>query len=65
MISLISSSTSLYFFLPTVKLPTMSPKAHPIAPTSPEAPPPPGVGEDEDNSSKKSLIISFIYNSFI
>ena len=43
-IALISSSTAAYFFLPTVNEPTMFPVAAATAPTSAEAPPPPGVG---------------------
>src|SRR5699024_8678896 len=51
----ISSSTSAYFFLPTVRLPTMFPRAVPTAPTSADAPPPPGTGALEASTSTNSL----------
>ena len=47
--AMMSASTSLYFFLPTVRLHTMQPSAAPRAPTSADAPPPPGVGAEEDS----------------
>ncbi len=47
----ISSSTSAYFFFPTVSEPTMLPKAVPTAPTRAAAPPPPGVGALEASTS--------------
>ena len=52
--AMMSASTSAYFFLPTVRLPTILPSAVPIAPTSADAPPPPGTGAFVDNTSTKS-----------
>src|SRR5699024_189572 len=51
----ISSSTSAYFFLPTVRLPTIFPRAIPTAPTRADAPPPPGTGALEARTSTNSL----------
>ena len=53
--SYISASTSAYFFLPTVRLPTIFPSAVPIAPTSADAPPPPGTGAFDASTSTNSL----------
>jgi hypothetical protein len=52
--SYISSSTSAYFFFPTVRLPTIFPRAVPSAPASADAPPPPGTDAfdpDDENYS--------------
>ena len=51
---MISASTSAYFFLPTVKLPTMLPSAIPTAPTNADAPPPPGTGALDASTSTNS-----------
>ncbi len=47
-------------FLPTVRLPTIFPRATPIAPMSAEAPPPPGTGSFEESMSVNSSHVSFL-----
>ena len=58
------SANSAYFFLPTVKDPTILPSAVPMAPTSAAAPPPPGAGASEARTSTNlrevSRVISIV-----
>ena len=57
-----SSSYSANFFLPVVRLAAIEQRAAPTAPTRALAPPPPGVGADDESSPINPLsVFSFIF----